>query len=111
MKHLGLKSITREFKADYGSLPDFSKVITTTCKSEMNNWKWCFVQTNPDHDILFTYNGTTSGVRVPNLDWISPDRKGLTFNDATSAAFAMNIGNHLNLRSNEATVLPHSMLS
>lgn len=72
IKHLGLKSTTREFKADYGSLPDFSK-------------------TNPDHDILFTYNGTTSGVRVPNLDWVSPDRKGLTFNDATSAAFAMNI--------------------
>jgi phosphoserine aminotransferase len=53
------------------------------------------LQTNPDHDILFTFNGTTSGVRVPNLDWISNDRKGLTFNDATSAAFAMNIGtNH-----------------
>jgi len=72
IKHLGLKSITREFKADYGTLPDFS-------------------QTNPDHDVLFTFNGTTSGVRVPNLDWIPSDRKGLTFNDATSAAFAMRI--------------------
>jgi phosphoserine aminotransferase len=71
VKHLNLKD-TRDFSADYGTLPDFSK-------------------SNPDHDILFTYNGTTSGVRVPNLDWVSPDRKGLTFNDATSAAFAMEI--------------------
>jgi phosphoserine aminotransferase len=72
IKHLGLKDTTREFSAEYGKLPDFS-------------------QSNPDHDILFTFNGTTSGVRVPNLDWISADRKGLTFNDATSAAFAMDI--------------------
>eukprot|EP01041_Mallomonas_annulata_P007189 gene7189-14656_t len=71
VKHLGLKD-TKEFKADYGTLPDLAS-------------------TNPEHDILFTFNGTTSGVRVPNLDWISDDRKGLTFNDATSAAFAMNI--------------------
>mmetsp|Transcript_618 Transcript_618/g.642 ORF Transcript_618/g.642 Transcript_618/m.642 type:complete len:962 (-) Transcript_618:290-3175(-) len=71
-KHLKLKEQTREFKADYGQIPDLTK-------------------TNPDHDILFTFNGTTSGVRVPNLDWISNDRKGLTFNDATSAAFAMDI--------------------
>lgn len=70
-KHLSLKNF-RELKADYGKLPDLT-------------------QTNPDHDILFTFNGTTSGVRVPNLDWIAPDRKGLTFNDATSAAFAMDI--------------------
>jgi phosphoserine aminotransferase len=69
---LKLKETTREFRAEYGSLPDFAS-------------------TNPDHDILFTFNGTTSGVRVPNLDWIKADRKGLTFNDATSAAFAMNI--------------------
>ncbi len=72
VKHLDLQNFTREFTAEYGLLPDLS-------------------QTNPDHDILFTYNGTTSGVRVPNLDWISNDRKGLTFNDATSAAFAMDI--------------------
>lgn len=72
IKHLKLKEITREFKAEYGQLPEMHK-------------------TNPDHDILFTYNGTTSGVKVPNLDWISADRKGLTFNDATSAAFAMDI--------------------
>lgn len=72
IKHLELKDMTREFVADYGHAPDFSK-------------------TNSDNDILFTYNGTTSGVCVPNLDWISADRKGLTFNDATSAAFAMDI--------------------
>jgi len=72
VKHLGLKESTREFRGDYGKLPDLAA-------------------TNPDHDVLFTFNGTTSGVRVPNLDWISDDRKGLTFNDATSAAFAMDI--------------------
>jgi phosphoserine aminotransferase len=71
-KHLKLKESVREFKADYGKLADLER-------------------TNPDHDILFTYNGTTSGVRVPNLDWISSSRTGLTFNDATSAAFAMDI--------------------
>jgi len=72
VKHLNLKTTTRQFTADYGKCPDFSG-------------------TNSDHDILFTFNGTTSGVRVPNLDWINSDRKGLTFNDATSAAFAMEI--------------------
>jgi len=72
VKHLGLTEGTREFKADYGSLPDLGA-------------------TSPDSDILFTFNGTTSGVRVPNLDWISDNRTGLTLNDATSAAFAMNI--------------------
>lgn len=72
IKHLKLQDMTREFRADYGDVPDFSS-------------------TNPEHDILFTFNGTTSGVRVPNLDWISSERKGLTFNDATSAAFAMDI--------------------
>ncbi|KAL7692804.1 putative D-3-phosphoglycerate dehydrogenase, phosphoserine aminotransferase, Methanosarcina-type [Plasmopara halstedii] len=60
----------REFGAPFGQLPDLSKV-------------------NCDHDVLFTWNGTTSGVRVPNGDWIPNDRKGLIFNDATSAAFAM----------------------
>ena len=72
INHLGLKDMTTSITAPYGQLPDFSL-------------------TNPDHDIMFTFNGTTSGVRVPNLDWISDDRKGLTFNDATSAAFAMHI--------------------
>jgi phosphoserine aminotransferase len=72
IKHLGLSDMTREFTAPYGELPDLAA-------------------TNPDHDIMFTYNGTTSGVKVPNLDWISDDRTGLTFNDATSAVFAMDV--------------------
>ena len=70
-KQLKLENV-REFSAAYGELPDLT-------------------QTNPDHDILFTYNGTTSGVRVPDLNWIKDDRTGLTFNDCTSAAFAMDI--------------------
>merc|ERR1712166_1536842 len=69
--HLQLEGVT-EHSADYGDLPDFSK-------------------TNPDHDICFTWNGTTAGVKVPNADWVSENRTGLTFNDATSAAFAMDI--------------------
>lgn len=72
VKHLGLKETTRSFSAEYGHLPDLTA-------------------TNPDHDVVFTFNGTTSGVRVPNLDWVSANRQGLTFNDATSAAFAMQI--------------------
>jgi phosphoserine aminotransferase len=62
-------------KAPYGSLPDLSTV-------------------NFDHDVVFLWNGTTSGVRVPNGDWIKDDRQGLTICDATSAAFAMDIPWH-----------------
>jgi phosphoserine aminotransferase len=71
VKQLKLEEVN-EFKADYGLLPDLSK-------------------TNSDNDIVFTWNGTTSGVKVDNGDWISDDRKGLTICDATSAVFAMEI--------------------
>lgn len=60
------------FAADYGKFPDISGV-------------------NFDHDVVFTWNGTTSGVKVPNGDFIPADRQGLTLCDATSAVFAMEI--------------------
>jgi phosphoserine aminotransferase len=70
-KQLKLKDVT-VLKAPYGALPDLSRVNSST-------------------DVVFTWNGTTSGVRVPNGDWIAADRKGLTICDATSAAFAQDL--------------------
>jgi phosphoserine aminotransferase len=71
IKQLKIKD-GRVFTAEYGALPDLT-------------------QADPSHDIVFLWNGTTSGVRVPNADWISANREGLTICDATSAAFAMNL--------------------
>jgi len=70
-KQLRLEDL-RAFEADYGALPDLAA-------------------TSPDRDIVFTWNGTTSGVVVPDGDWISLDRSGLTLCDATSAVFAMDL--------------------
>ncbi|MBR58310.1 MAG: phosphoserine transaminase [Myxococcales bacterium] len=71
VKELKLDDV-RPFTADYGQLPDFSVV-------------------DGSRDVVFTWNGTTSGVCVPNGDWIPDDREGLVFCDATSGVFAMDL--------------------
>ena len=73
-KQLKIQNVAT-YTADWGKIPDLSQV-------------------NFDHDVVFCWNGTTSGVRVPSANWIPDDRKGLTIVDATSACFAMHLEWH-----------------
>ncbi|MFT7557285.1 MAG: phosphoserine aminotransferase, partial [Planctomycetota bacterium] len=71
LKYLGIEDLT-VIAAEYGELPDLNQV-------------------NDDHDLVMVYNGTTSGVCLPDLEWLNPEREGLVLCDATSAAYAMPI--------------------